>query len=91
MPEKQIKRKCGHIENIYLKEQEINNPAALKHHEDELCERCYVSTNCVYEKRMPYVDYRNEYILCRIKVGSYDEKTKRLLYMYHMIFKCALV
>ena len=45
MPRKQIKRKCGHIENIYLEDREFNDPAALKHHEDELCEKCYVSTN----------------------------------------------
>lgn len=42
MPRKQIKRKCGHIENIYLEDREFNDPAALKHHEDELCEKCYV-------------------------------------------------
>ena len=35
MPRKQIKRKCGHIENIYLEDREFNDPAALKHHEDE--------------------------------------------------------
>ena len=34
MPRKQIKRKCGHIENIYLEDREFNDPAALKHHED---------------------------------------------------------
>ena len=50
MPRKQIKRKCGHIENIYLEDREFNDPAALKHHEDELCEKCYVSTNRVCEK-----------------------------------------
>lgn len=44
MPRKQIKRKCGHIENIYLEDREFNDPAALKHHEDEICEKCYVST-----------------------------------------------
>lgn len=65
MPRKQIKRKCGHIENIYLEDREFNDPAALKHHEDEICEKCYVSTNCVYEKRMSYVDYKIEYISCR--------------------------
>ena len=32
MPRKQIKRKCGHIENIYLEDREFNDPAALKHH-----------------------------------------------------------
>ena len=34
MPRKQIKRKCGHIENIYLEDREFNDPAALKHHEE---------------------------------------------------------
>lgn len=29
MPRKQIKRKCGHIENIYLEDREFNDPAAL--------------------------------------------------------------
>lgn len=62
MPRKQIKRKCGHIENIYLEDREFNDPAALKHHEDELCEKCYVSTNRVCEKRMSYVDYKIETI-----------------------------
>lgn len=57
MPRKQIKRKCGHIENIYLEDREFNDPAALKHHEDEICEKCYVSTNCVYEKRMSYFSW----------------------------------
>ena len=64
MPRKQIKRKCGHIENIYL---------------DELCEKCYVSTNRVCEKRMSYVDYKIEYISCRTKEGSYDGKNKTIV------------
>ena len=79
MPRKQIKRKCGHIENIYLEDREFNDPAALKHHEDELCEKCYVSTNCVYQKRMSYVDYKIEYISCRKKEGSYDGKNKTIV------------
>ena len=79
MPRKQIKRKCGHIENIYLEDREFNDPAALKHHEDELCEKCYVSINCVYEKRMSYVDYKIEYIFCRKKEGSYDGKNKTIV------------
>lgn len=79
MPRKQIKRKCCHIENIYLEDREFNDPAALKHHEDELCEKCYVSTNRVCEKRMSYVDYKIEYISCRTKEGSYDEKNKTIV------------
>lgn len=79
MPRKQIKRKCGHIENIYLEDREFNDPAALKHHEDELCEKCYVSTNRVCEKRMSYVDYKIEYISCRTKEGSYDGKNKTIV------------
>jgi len=70
-----------------LKEQEINNPAALKHHEDELCEKCYVSNNCVYEKRMSYVDYRIEYISCRTKDGSYDKKDKTVVVYVPYNFK----
>ena len=79
MPRKQIKRKCGHIENIYLEDREFNDPAALEHHEDELCEKCYVSTNRVCEKRMSYVDYKIEYISCRTKEGSYDGKNKTIV------------
>ena len=66
MPRKQIKRKCGHIENIYLEDREFNDPAALKHHEDELCEKSYV-------------DYKIEYISCRTKEGSYDGKNKTIV------------
>ena len=91
MPRKQIKRKCGQIENIYLEDREFNDPAALKHHEDEICEKCYVSTNCVYEKRMSYGITKQNTFPAEKRREVMMGKTKRLLYMYRMISKHALV
>ena len=78
MPYKYIIRSCGHKERVWLQPGEVNDPAAIQYHSEEICLKCYKVRNPVYEKKMDYMTYKTEYHDCRTKPGSYDDDTKTI-------------
>lgn len=79
MPYKEILRKCGHYETVFLMDDEVNNPVAMRAHQDELCNECYAMLNDVLEVEMDYKTYKIEFGDCRTKGGSYDKESKRII------------
>lgn len=79
MPYKYIIRSCGHKENVWLLDDEANNPLSLQYHREEMCLKCYLALNHVKEKEMDYRTYKIEFPNCRTKPNSYDPATKRII------------
>lgn len=76
---KKIMRSCGHQEKVWLLDSEVNDPKAIKNHEAEICNKCYLILNRVREVEMDYKSYKIEYHNCRTKPGSYNKESKRIV------------
>lgn len=79
MPYKTILRKCGHKEKVWLLDSEVDNPQAIRGHEEYVCSKCYLRDTPVRKVEMSYKDYKIEYANCRTKPNSYNESKKSIV------------